>query len=79
MPRTRSEPRRKATEPLSFADWHRQAVGSIDRMYAARIGRVAHRQWTRWYVSGLTPDDAARAAERDLWNAMTPAERMRQK
>lgn len=70
-------PRPKPTSPPSFDSWQREAIASIDPIYASRLSRIPHREWTRWYVRSLSPGEAGREAERVIWNSMTAGERLR--
>ena len=77
MSRTQSAPQQKPGKVLSFDGWQQQAIALIPPARAALLRRIRHQQWTQWYVRKLSPEQAAKEAERAIWNTMSPAERLR--
>jgi hypothetical protein len=75
--RTQSPAQQKPVEPLSFDAWQQQAIMLIPPPCAALLRRILHQQWTQWYVRLLSPQQAAKEAESEIWNTMSPAERLR--
>jgi hypothetical protein len=59
--------------------WRREAEAELERLYpSVRATSIPERIWTNLYVRGLSPGEAARAADVHAWNKLTPFDRLRQ-
>jgi hypothetical protein len=59
--------------------WRREAEAELERLCpGVRATSIPERIWTNLYVRGLSPSEAARAADVHAWNKLTPFDRLRQ-
>ena len=59
--------------------WRAAAEAELERLYPGiRAGSIPERIWTNLYVRGLSPHEAAKAADAHAWNKLTPFARLRQ-
>jgi hypothetical protein len=59
--------------------WRAAAEVELERLYpGVRASSIPERVWTNLYVRGLSPHEAAKAADVHAWNKLTPFARLRQ-
>jgi hypothetical protein len=59
--------------------WRAEAEQALERLYpGVKAASIPERVWTNLYVRGLSPNEAARAADVHVWNKLTPVDRLRQ-
>jgi hypothetical protein len=61
--KVRSQPHKAPASPADFDAWHAQAAAILEREHGTRAAAVPHRVWALWFISHLTPAEAARHAE----------------
>ena len=53
--------------------WRAAAEAELERLYpGVRAKSIPERIWTNLYVRGLSPHEAAKAADVHAWNKLTP-------
>ena len=72
-----SRVRSPAPAPVVYSDWLAQAQALFQAQHHGRPYAIRPREWTRWYVRGLSPEEAAEEARTLAWNALPAAERLR--
>jgi hypothetical protein len=58
--------------------WRAAAEAELERLYpGVRAASIPERIWTNLYVRGLSPHEAAKAADVHAWNKLSPFARLR--
>jgi hypothetical protein len=59
--------------------WRAEPEQALERLYpGVKAASIPERVWTNLYVRGLSPNEAARAADVHVCNKLTPVDRLRQ-
>jgi hypothetical protein len=66
MPR-RSHDRPSDAQP-SYEAWKAVAAKELQRLHGIDATAIAEREWTKLYIRGLAPEEAADRAEREYRN-----------
>jgi hypothetical protein len=66
------------TPATGYAAWQAEAAAAL-RQHGGKAGLVPNRVWTRLYVQGLTPEEAAEQADVSAYTVHSVADRQRKK
>jgi hypothetical protein len=64
-------------EADDYARWKSRVATEMERLRRISAGIVPEHVWTRLYVKGLTPEQAANAAELRNYYTRDPSDRLR--
>jgi hypothetical protein len=69
-------PRRSRAAPIeaqpSYKAWKDEALRTLQRDHNLPPNAISEREWTRLYVNGFPPDQAADRAEREYHSTHSP-------
>ena len=76
MTRTPRDPTVEAQPP--YSSWKDAAAQELKRLHGIEATAIPEREWTKLYVDGLTPEEAAERAERE-YRSTRPASWLKKK
>jgi hypothetical protein len=79
MPSKRSRTGRPAPPTTSYAEWKDRAEVQLERGHGVKATTIPTRVWTRLYLQGRSPKEAAEQAAVSAYSAHPAFERMREK
>ena len=71
----RPEPTEGTMRKVTFGEWLAEAHNILRTKHNAEPSAIRPWEWTRLYVRGLSPEEAAQHASVEASNALTPNER----
>jgi hypothetical protein len=72
-------PKEPATDPSNgehFASWKSDASAQFERLHSISASIIPDGVWTRFYIKGMAPEEAARAPELHNYFTRNPGERL---
>jgi hypothetical protein len=60
----------------TFTEWRERAEAALQVEHGTKATRVRPGVWTKMYIRGLTPEDAARQAAADAFNKLPVSARV---
>jgi hypothetical protein len=79
MPSERSRTGRPAAPTTSYAEWKDRAEAQLERGHGVKATTIPARVWTRLYIEGLSPKEAAEQAAVSAYHTRPAFEPMREK
>jgi hypothetical protein len=79
MPSKRSRPGRPAPATTSYAEWKDRAEVQLERRHGVKATTIPTRVWTRLYIQGRSPKEAAEQAAVSNFNTRPAFERTRKR
>jgi hypothetical protein len=78
MPATRRPSAKDSAAPIAigYAEWRARTAAELEQRYGVRWSTIPQREWTRLYVRGLSPQEAAAQADVIAYNMLPPAFRI---
>jgi hypothetical protein len=78
-PTKAKQPNPPPPKPEGFDTWRARAEVALEQTHGVTRGTIPTHEWTKLYVRGLSPQDAADAAERSGYNKRSQAGRLRKR
>jgi hypothetical protein len=77
MPSKRSRTGRPAPPTTNYAEWKDRAEVQLERGHGVKASTIPTRVWTRLYVQGASPQEAAEQAAVSAYNTPQAFDRLR--
>lgn len=68
---------RPAPAEADYKEWLKLAAAELERRHDVKAGTIPTRVWTRLFIRGLSPQEAAEQAAVSAFNTRSAADRLR--